>query len=97
MPTEDPARRWHQRVQDAKLFLDFAVNFRKEVEADQRSGHIPSADGHFAYQRALHAETAAHKEHMRVLRIFNDLLVNGKIPDEDRKPGTNTATAGDSD
>lgn len=75
--------KWHQQVLDAKLILDFAINFRVAMEADRRSGAIPSPDGPFVYQRALHAETAAHKEYLRVLRVYQDLIVHGKIPDED--------------
>ena len=33
--------RWQKRVEDAKIRLDFASKYVKEVQRDQRSGTIP--------------------------------------------------------
>ena len=73
---------WKQRLTDAKLRLDFARNFVCELVHDLPLLEISNADGHFAYQRAIRAETAALREYARVLRIHHDLTVDGVIPDE---------------
>lgn len=45
-------------------------------------GDVPSPDGQYAYQGALRAENAAFAEYSRVLRIFSDLVLHGKMPEE---------------
>ena len=74
---------WRQRVQDARLRLQFARTYVKEVQRDLEQGAVASADGHFAFQRAIRAEYIALSEYNRVLRVYTDLLVAGKIPDEE--------------
>ena len=69
---------WATRVRDARLRLAFARNYAKDLE-----GVDPSPDGQQAYWMALHAERVALAEYDRVLRIFTDLVMEGKIPDED--------------
>lgn len=44
---------------------------------------IPKPDGQFAFRKALREETAALQEYRRVLQVFNDLVLNGKVPDRD--------------
>lgn len=44
MQAEEIAALWQQRLEDAKLRLDFATNFLKEIENDQRPGTIPATD-----------------------------------------------------
>jgi hypothetical protein len=44
---------------------------------------MTTPDGHFAYQKALRAESIALREYGRVLKVFHDLTVNGIIPNED--------------
>jgi len=78
---------WRGRLQDAKLRLDFARSYLKEVQRDFQSGEIPSADGSYAHQKALRAEIAALAEYQRVLRVVTDLLVNGIIPGAEDSPG----------
>lgn len=73
---------WRNRLADAKLRLDFARNYLAEVRRDLPSGEIPQADGDFAFQRAVRAETFALVKYKRVLRIYADLIVHGWIPDE---------------
>ncbi len=75
---------WRQRVNDAKLRLDFASNYVKEIQRDFSSGELPAPDGHFAYQQALRAESFALGEYRRVLAIFTGLVTHGKEPDEDQ-------------
>jgi hypothetical protein len=73
---------WRRRVEDAGLRLDFARNFVEEVQRDVAAHAVPAADGTFSYQRAVRAENVAAVEYGRVLRIYADLVVNGKPPDE---------------
>ncbi len=73
---------WRERLNTAKLRLDFARQYMKEVQRDRNSGDIPGPDGNFAYQKALRAENTALAEYNRVLRVFTKLVVDGKIPDE---------------
>jgi PilZ domain len=73
---------WRRRLTDAKLRLDFARNFMKEVQRDYRAGDIPESDHHFAYQKALRAERFDLAEYNKVLRIYTDLTLNGIVPDD---------------
>jgi hypothetical protein len=73
--------RWRNRLRDAKLQLDFAAHYAKEVEEDCIAGTVPTPDGHYAYQRALRAEGEARAEYQRVLKIVHDLVLDGKFPD----------------
>jgi hypothetical protein len=61
------------RYQEAKQ----AVRAACEIRAD-----APAPDSNCALQQALRAENAALDEYIRVLTIFTDLFVLGKIPDE---------------
>ncbi len=79
---EELEDRWRKRVTDAKLRLDFARNYVKEVQRDLPRGDVPAPDGDYAYRKALHVENSALAEYKRVLRIFTDLMINGKIPGE---------------
>ena len=73
---------WRYRVQDARLRLEFAQHYLREVQRDFGADDIPAADGNFAYQKALRAENFALAAYSRVLRVFTDLVVGGKIPGE---------------
>ena len=50
---------WRQRLKDAKLRVDFAQIYLKEVVRDFPPREISNADGNFAYQRAVKAENSA--------------------------------------
>lgn len=87
---------WLNRLHDTALRLDFARNFVKELQRDFSAGALPSADGRY-FQRALYAENSALKEYERVLRIFTDLTVHGKIPNESDAPRREPASEDDGD
>lgn len=91
MSTPDPDRKaleelWRSRLNEARLRVELARNFLREVLRDFRDGTAPQPDGDFAYRRALHAENSALAECDRILRVYHDLTVDGKIPDESDWP-----------
>ena len=73
---------WKERWQNAKLALEVA---RAHVQA-LKENVLPSdrygSDSANAYKSALEQETAALIEYSRVLRIYTDLVVHGKLPDD---------------
>ncbi len=73
---------WRARLRDAKLRLDFARQYVKEVEDEYKPGDLPASDAHFAMRAALRAETFALTEYRRILRIFADLVLEGKCAAE---------------
>ena len=73
---------WRQRLKDAELRLVFARDYLKYIQREVPLGEIRNADGEYAYQQAYRAEIRALGEFKRVLRIYTDLLVHGKLPDE---------------
>jgi len=79
--------KWRNRLADAKLRLDFARSFVKEVTADYASGAMPASDGGFAYRRAIRAERQALAEFIRIAEILKNLTIYGTIPDEDLDRG----------
>lgn len=83
---------WLERLRDAKLRLDFARNYFKEVQGD--FSLLPPSDGQYALKRALRAENVALAEYHRVLRIYAD-LTKGIMPNEDEWPPPNSASTDD--
>lgn len=73
---------WRQRLNDARLRVDFAVDFAAEVHGEHPSGDIPESEYHLAQQQALRGENFAQAQYNLVLRSYTDLLVHGIIPDE---------------
>ena len=74
---------WRRRLKDAELRLTFARQYLAEVQRDfPSSRRVHSADGAFAYQHALRAETCALAEYKRVLQIFTAVVIHGKVPAE---------------
>ena len=76
---------WRARLNDAKLRVDFASNYVKEVQRDLET--LSPADGDLAMERAIRAQNLALSECNRILRIFTDLVVEGKIPVDEQAPG----------
>jgi len=71
---------WRQRLEFARLQLEAA---KDHVEAAKEfHSQAPSPDEARAFRRALQAERWALVRYRRALRIFTDLVVDGKIPDE---------------
>jgi hypothetical protein len=82
---------WRNRLKDAKLRLDFARSYLKEVRRDfhDREFPVPSPDGNFAYRKALRAENAALAEYRRILAVVADLFTTGEAPAQQDSPGGN--------
>ena len=74
---------WLARLRDAKLAVDFARNYFKEVQKDLSS--LPPSDGQFALGRAVRAENVALEQYNRVLGIYTN-LTKGIMPTEDDWP-----------
>jgi len=66
--------RWRARVLAAKLRFDFAV---AQMEQALR---CPGAG---AIERALETESRARAEYQNELRIFTDMVVRGKLPEQE--------------
>ena len=82
MPNKDELERhWKERLQNAKLELEHARDDLLAIK-DQFSSGIDGPDGGYAYRQAICKETAALIEYSRVLRIYTDLAVHGKVPEE---------------
>ena len=74
-------RYWKERWLQAKLELEVA---RVHVQSIKRTLSGPyGADGAYAYARAIKAETTALMEYSIILRIDTDLVVHGKLPDNE--------------
>jgi hypothetical protein len=91
MSTPEPDRKaleelWRSRLNEARLRVELARNFLHEVQRDFQDGTVPQPDGNFAYQRALKAENTALAEYSRILRVYHDLTMAGKIPEESDWP-----------
>jgi hypothetical protein len=74
---------WTARLHQSRAVYDSAVSRFREVLADQHKGLMPAPDGSQAVRNARLQESAARNEHMRILRIFTELVVAGKIPEDD--------------
>jgi len=70
------------RLQKAKAdYDDFSRHYSK-VLAEQNQGLIPAPDGSHAVRQARVRESAALAEYMRVLRMFTELVIHDKLPEE---------------
>lgn len=79
---QDVEELWRGRLAAAKSGYETAVARFRTASEDFRSHHTPSPDGGFSVHLAIAAESSARKEYMRVLRLFTELVLYGKIPDE---------------
>jgi hypothetical protein len=93
---QDVEELWRGRLAAAKASYESAVTRFRTASEDFRSRHTPSPDGGFNVHLAIAAESSARKEYMRVLRLFTDLVLYGKIPEETdsiEKPGTGASSS----
>ena len=86
---------WRRRLAEEKARYEVAVTRFQTASEDFRTQHATPPDGGFGVHLAITAESSARREYMRVLRLYTDLLLHGKIPDEterdrDRNPRNRT-------
>ena len=69
---------WRDRLEQASHRYRSAQREAAKTLAD--AGSVPHPDGQFAASRAFQAASTAFAEYRRVLKIFNDLVIDGKVP-----------------
>ena len=74
---------WGERLHEVRAKYDLAVAYSRQVLAEQKTSPYVPPDGSFAIHTALAQESAAQSEYVRVLKIFTDLTIRGKIPGKD--------------
>jgi len=73
--------RWRQKLCTARQRYEEASDaFR--IACEEHLGTLPTSDSTFAIAHARKVESAAMAEYMRILKIFTDLLLYGKAPEE---------------
>ena len=70
MEGQELEKLWRSRLEEAQLRLDFVRAYLKR------------RDGDGEYQRAIESERLAFEEYHHVLKVFTDLVVEGRVPDE---------------
>ena len=76
---------WRLRLEEAQArYLEAKEQYRKFLQAQPDGSHSPSA-----LELARQAESRARVEYTRVLRIFTELTVDGKMPEERSVSGSN--------
>jgi hypothetical protein len=73
-------QQWEGHVRHARLQLDLCRLYVKQMQA--LAAAIPPEDGGYALQKALRSERSALAEYTRVLGIYSNLVVYGKLPDQ---------------
>jgi len=73
---------WWGRVQQARARYKRTLEALRYVKLDY-AHDIPSPDGHFALERAQRIELSALKDYQLKLKIYADLLTQGKTPPPD--------------
>jgi hypothetical protein len=73
---------WGQRLHDAQRRYGIAKAECAKAIMEHMNDPRPSPDALLAASEANRIERAALAECRRVLMIFNDLVVNGKLPEE---------------
>ena len=74
--------RWRDRLETARQKYNVAVVQCNTVMAEQTQCSLPAPDGSYAVRIARQEESAARNEYMRLLRVVNDLIIQGIIPEE---------------
>lgn len=70
------------RLKQARADYDLAAAHLNRMIRESRDGVIPSSDSALAIRQALAKESAKRDEYMRLLRIFTDLVVYDKAPND---------------
>lgn len=70
-----------RRVENARLRLEWAQNYRQEIERDFASGLVDARTSEDAYQRATHAERLAREHYQQALKTLNFLRRSARGPE----------------
>jgi hypothetical protein len=73
---------WRERLREARLKYEEASDAFRATWGEHFESRL-TANPTLAIERARDIETAALCEYVRVLRIYTDLTVHGKLPPED--------------
>ena len=71
---------WRKRLDEAADRHEVAKQNLRKVLDNLNQGLPTPPDGSDAVRQAALEETAARNEHMRMLKIFSDLLLHDKTP-----------------
>jgi len=74
---------WRERQQAALAQYRASQVTTRAAQAEHHTLLTPAPDGTFAISQALKRENASLREYCRVLTIFTDLVVYGKMPPEE--------------
>jgi len=75
-------RLWAERVLTARLSYYLATLQLKQVLSEQEKSPPPELDRRKAIRNARQDESAAQNEYMRSVKIFSDLVLYGKLPEQ---------------
>lgn len=78
---KDLERQWRAQLDQARERYDFAVTQCRKTLQEHQHRLLPPPDGSAAVRLSLRLESDTRAEYMRILRIFTDLIVNGKTPE----------------
>src|SRR5215475_4826469 len=84
---------WRQRLREARLKYEEASKAFKATWGEHFETRL-TADPTHAIQQARKAESRALSQYMRVLQVFTDLVVDGKLPPEDAEGNTKQECVG---
>lgn len=73
---------WRGRLIEARKKYDQAVAELQTASTALKAGTLPTFDG--STKQILRTETQALDEYMRILRIFTELVISGKAPEEEQ-------------
>jgi len=77
---------WRQRLEEARADYKKATDQYRKLLHDQPGGTRHSPNGALALARL--AESEALAEYIRALRVFTELTVNGKMPEDRSAAGS---------
>ncbi len=79
---------WRERLEMARIEYDLAYATFVQVVRDQAEWPMPATEPSAATEKARLQQSRALNKYQRVLKIFTDLTVDGKIPEEPYRPAT---------
>jgi hypothetical protein len=78
---------WRERLREARRKYEEAANAFKATWGEHFESRL-TVDPTHAIEQARNVESRALSQYMRVLKVFTDLVVHGKLPPEDAEANT---------